>query len=53
MVEWDATCYAERLPKKPLNSETKASKERKASLRWHYPPLNGVIASMPCIIVNM
>ncbi len=41
------------LLKKPLKSETKASNEKEASLRRRYPPLNKVMASLPCIIVNM
>jgi hypothetical protein len=52
-VEWDVTRYAERLPKKPSKPGTKASNEREASLRRRYPPLNGVTASIPCIIVDM
>ena len=52
-MEWDVTCYAEMLPKKPLKSETKASKEKEASLKQQYPPLNGVMASLSCIIVDM
>ena len=52
-MEWDATRYVERLPKKPSKPGTKASDEREASLRWQYPPLNGVTASMLCIIVDM
>src|SRR5258708_28535968 len=53
MVGWDVTCYAERLLRKPSKSGTKASNEREASLKWQYPPLNEVTASMPCIIVDM
>src|SRR5882757_894061 len=53
MVEWDAMCYAERLPKKPSRSGTKALDEREASLRRHYPPLNDVTASTPYIIIDM
>jgi hypothetical protein len=45
--------YAERLLKKSLWSGTKASHEKEESLRQQYPPLNGVMASMPCIIVDM
>jgi hypothetical protein len=52
-VEWDITRYAERLPKKSLRSGTKASHEKEESLRRRYPPLNGVTASTPCIIVDM
>ena len=53
MVGWDVTRYAERVPKKSSNSGTKASKEKEASLKRRYPPLNGVTASMPCIVVDM
>ena len=53
VVEWDATRYVERLPKKPSKPGTKASNEREESLRRRYPPLNGVTASAPCIIVDM
>jgi len=53
MEKWDAMHYAERLPKKPSRSGTKALDEREASLRWHYPPPNDVMASTPCIIVDM
>src|SRR5258708_36783645 len=53
MVGWDVTCYAERLLRKPSKSGTKASNEREVSLKWQYPPLNEVTASMPCIIVDM
>jgi hypothetical protein len=52
-VEWDATRYAERLPKKPSRPGTKASKEKEASLKQRYPPLNGVTASIPCVVVDM
>jgi hypothetical protein len=52
-MEWDVTRYAERLPKKPLKSGTKASNEREELLRRRYPPPKGVIASMPCIIVDV
>jgi hypothetical protein len=53
VVEWDIMRYAERLPKKPLQSGTKASHEKEESLRQQYSLLNGVTASMPCIIVDM
>jgi hypothetical protein len=43
----------ERLPKKPLQPGTKASHAKEASLRRQHPPLNGVMASTPCIIVDM
>jgi hypothetical protein len=52
-VGWDATRYADMLPKIPLKSGTKASDEKETSLRQRYPPLNKITASMPCIIVDM
>jgi len=53
-VGWDITCYANKLPKKPCKSGTKASKEKEESLKEQYPPvLKGVTASTPCIIVDM
>lgn len=51
-MAWDATRYAEKLPKKPLNTGTKASIEMEAALKRRYAPLNGVTASMPCIVVD-
>jgi hypothetical protein len=53
MLTWDATRYADKLPKKPLNSGTKASNDKENSLKEQHVPLNGVTASMPCIIVDM
>ncbi len=50
---WDITRYAEKLPKKPFKPGTKSSKEKEASLRLQYPPLNGATASAPCIIVDI
>jgi hypothetical protein len=52
-VGWDAARYAERLPKKPSKPGTKTSNQKEGALRRRYPPLNGVTASMPCIIVDM
>jgi hypothetical protein len=46
-------CYVEWLLKKSLQPGTKASHAKEASLRWQYPLLNGVMASTPCIIVDM
>jgi len=50
-VKWDATRYAELLPKisKP---GTKASNDKEAALIWRYPLLDGVTASTPCIIID-
>ena len=44
-MEWDITRYADRLPK--------AGKVNEDSLRRRYPPLNGITASKPCIVVDM
>jgi len=52
-VLWDATHYADRLPKKPSKSGTKASNKREANMKHQYPPLNGVMVSKPCIIIDM
>ncbi|KAH9983365.1 hypothetical protein BJV77DRAFT_966873 [Russula vinacea] len=63
-VQWDAARYAERAPKNTVNlqksgtkggknSGTKASKLKEASMKRLYPPLNEVIVSEPCIIVDM
>ena len=52
-MRWDITRYAEMLPKKPSRPGTKASNEKEASLKRRYPPLNGVTASMPGIVVDM
>ena len=55
-MEWDITCYADKLPQQPENSGTKAAQATKASLRRQYPPndlaIKGPI-SRPCIIVDM
>jgi hypothetical protein len=52
-MEWDATRYAEMLPKKPSKPGTKASDKKETSLKQRYPPLNGVTGSTPCIVVDM
>jgi hypothetical protein len=52
-VDWDATRYSDKLPKQPGKPGTKASLEREASQKSEYPPLNGVEASRPCIVVDM
>jgi hypothetical protein len=52
-VDWDATSYEDRLPRKTINTQSKASLAREASLLKNFPPLNGVTASTPCIIVDM
>jgi hypothetical protein len=50
---WDITRYADMLPKKILTPGSKASNKKEASLKQRYPPLNGVTASKPCIVVDM
>jgi hypothetical protein len=52
-MEWDVTRYVEMLPKNPPKPGTKASNEKETLLKRQFPPLNGVMASMPCIIVDM
>ncbi|KAN0103717.1 hypothetical protein V8E52_011699 [Russula decolorans] len=52
-VGWDVTRYVDMLPKKPSKPGTKKAHEKEASLRRRYPPLDGVTASLPCIIVDM
>ena len=52
-MEWDVTRYADRLPKTNSKSGKEAAKVNEASLRRRYPPLNGITASIPCIIVDM
>jgi hypothetical protein len=57
-IDWDATRYAQRLPKRPANAGTKAEISAEASLRRHYPPRSdlaaaGVTISCPCIVVDM
>lgn len=51
-MEWDVTRYAEKLPKDPSKLTTNALKQKEASLRRQYPPLEGVTASTSCIIVD-
>jgi len=53
-VDWDITRYADKLPKNPLKSGTKALGEKETELRRRYHPmLDGVIASAPCIIIDV
>jgi hypothetical protein len=56
-IDWDATRYADKLPKKPANPGTQAAEASEASLRRQYPPRDdsaaGVPISRPCIIVDM
>jgi hypothetical protein len=57
-IDWDATRYAHRLPRKILKPETQAAKNSEASLRSIYPPQSdletaGATISSPCIVVDM
>ena len=51
-MEWDVTRYADKLPKKLLPRGVKAGKEKEASLKQRFVPLDGVVASTPCIIID-
>jgi hypothetical protein len=51
-VGWDITCYADKLPKKPLAQESDAAKVKEASLKQQFAPLDGVMASTPYIIID-
>ena len=51
-MEWDVTRYADKLPKKPLPRGSKGEQEKEASLKQQFVPLNGVTASIPCIIID-
>ena len=53
VVRWDASRYAILVPNNLPKPKTKASYKREALLRQRYPPfLNGIMASLPCIIVD-
>jgi hypothetical protein len=52
VVNWDVTRYRDRLPMQPKMSKSKTSLKREASLKKEFPPLNGVKASTPCIIID-
>ncbi|KAI9431400.1 hypothetical protein H4582DRAFT_2082573 [Lactarius indigo] len=56
-IEWDATRYAEKLPKKFPRPGTAAADAGEAIMRRQYPPRNDSAAdipiSRPCIIVDM
>ena len=55
-MEWDITRYADKLPRRPANSGTKAAQATEASLRQQYPLNDSAIKgpiSRPCIIVDM
>ena len=49
---WDITRYVDKLPKKPLVQESDAAKAKEASLKQQFAPLDGVMASTPCIIID-
>jgi len=55
-INWDITHYADKLLMKPRNPGTQVSKQKEASLKSHYPPLEGMAAALtisrPCIIVD-
>ena len=53
MVKWDATCYADMLPKNPSNRETQTAKTKEARLKLRYPPLDRNMETTSCIIVDM
>ncbi|KAI9429534.1 hypothetical protein H4582DRAFT_2089013 [Lactarius indigo] len=56
-IEWDATRYVEKLPKKFPRPGTAAADAGEAIMRRQYPPRNDSAAdipiSRPCIIVDM
>jgi hypothetical protein len=57
-IDWDATRYAQMLPKKPANPGTRGAFDAETRLKRHYPPQSdlaaaGVTISRPCIIVDM
>ncbi|KAH9012162.1 hypothetical protein EDB85DRAFT_2159236 [Lactarius pseudohatsudake] len=56
-IEWDATRYADKLPKKQERPGMVAADAKEASMRRQYPPRNDSAAdipiSRPCIVVDM
>ena len=52
-IEWDALCYADRLPNVVTNLETKAAIQREESIQQQYPLLKACGISKPCIICDM
>ncbi|KAH9020902.1 hypothetical protein EDB85DRAFT_2152751 [Lactarius pseudohatsudake] len=56
-IEWDATRYADKLPKKQEKPGTVAADAKEASMRRQYPLRNDSAAdipiSRPCIVVDM
>ncbi|KAH8993771.1 hypothetical protein EDB92DRAFT_1815426 [Lactarius akahatsu] len=56
-IEWDATHYADKLPKKQEKPGTVATDTKEASMRRQYPLWNVSAAdipiSRPCIVVDM
>src|SRR5260370_14011722 len=54
-VEWDATHYADMVPKKPSIRKTKAGNLKEDQLTARYPPLNPlkqIRGNKQCIIVD-
>jgi hypothetical protein len=55
-IGWDATRYADRLPRMPSRSGTVGGLKMEACLNGRYPPRNNSTAevhiSRPCIIVD-
>ncbi|KAH9012488.1 hypothetical protein EDB85DRAFT_1900316 [Lactarius pseudohatsudake] len=56
-IEWDATHYVDKLPKKLARPGTAAAQTQEAIMRRQYPPRNDSAAdipiSRPCIVVDM
>ncbi len=56
-VPWDATRYAERLPKKSTNRPSKTAKYTEDRLQKRFPPQTDLAAgktlTRPCILVDM
>jgi len=52
-VGWDIIHYADNLLKMLSRPGTRALDEKEELLKKQYPPLEGVTASKPSIIVNM
>jgi hypothetical protein len=57
-IDWDATHYSQRLPKRPARPGTNTAKDSEASIRRSYPPWSdltaaGLTISSPCVVVDM
>jgi hypothetical protein len=57
-IDWDATRYSQRLPKRPARPGTNTAKDSEASIRRSYPPWSdltaaGLTISSPCVVVDM